>query len=101
MADTQNIVLGSDSGTFWREGDTWTDDPSEAKSFDNPREAWQQAVRLQSDQAKYLEDSPVELHLRDSDEPRLTRRVTSLAAQNNRPALWRQWRTNFGANPDR
>ena len=101
MADTQNIVLGSDSGTFWREGDTWTDDPSEAKSFDNPREAWQQAVRLQSDQAKYLEDSPVELHLRDSDEPRLTRRVTSLAAQNNRPALRRQWRTNFGANPDR
>jgi hypothetical protein len=53
MADTQSIVLGSDSGTFWREGDAWTDDPSEAKSFDNPREAWQQAVRLQSSQADY------------------------------------------------
>lgn len=38
----------------------------------------------------------VELHLRDSDEPRLTRRVTSLAAQNNRPALRRHWRTDFG-----
>lgn len=96
MADTQSIVLGSDSGTFWREDDAWTDDPSEARSFDSPREAWQQAVRLQSGQADYLEDSPLELHLRDSDEPRLTHRVTSLAAQNNRPALRRQWRTNFG-----
>lgn len=96
MADTQSIVLGSDSGTFWQEGDTWTDDPSEAKSFDNPRQAWQQAVRLQSSQTDYLDDSLVELHLRDSDEPRLTHRVTSLAAQNNRLSLRRQWRTNFG-----
>ena len=96
MTSTQNIVLGSDSGAFWQGGDTWTDDPSEAKTFNNPRDAWQQAARLQLDQAEYLEDSAVELHLRDSDEPRLTRRVTSLADQNNRPALRRQWRTNFG-----
>lgn len=96
MTNPQSIVLGSDSGTFWKGGASWTDDPSEAKAFNNPRDAWQQAVQLQSDQASLLEDSSVELHLRDSDDPSLSRRITSLAVQDNRIALRRQWRTNFG-----
>ncbi len=96
MAKPQSIVLGSDSGSFWKDGITWTDDPSEATAFENPREAWQQAVRLQSDQAAFFEDSSIELHIRDLDDPTLSKRVTSLAAQNNRPALRRQWWANFG-----
>ena len=51
---------------------------------------------LRETQAEYLEGSHVELHVRDSDEPRLTRRVTSLAHANNRPALRAHWQQGFG-----
>ena len=42
-----DIVLGTDSGTFWTGNDSqpWLDDPREAKVFSSPREAWQAASR--------------------------------------------------------
>jgi len=94
----QEIVLGTDSGTFWtgKTPEPWRDDPREAKVFASPREAWRAATDLQETQAEYLEGSHVELHVRNSDEPRLTRRVTSLAHANNRPALSAHWQQGFG-----
>ena len=94
----EEIVLGTDSGTFWtgRAQEPWLNDPREAKVFTSPRRAWRAAVHLQETQDKYLEGTPVELHVRDSDEPRLTRRVTSLAHANNRPALRAHWQQGFG-----
>lgn len=93
----QEIVLGTDSGTFWtgRSEDPWIDDPSAAGVFASPREAWDAAVKLQRSQADYLEDSPVELHLRDPDLPRGTRQITSTRHANNRPELRAQWRRGF------
>ena len=43
MRETQDrIVLGTDSGTFWTGGEElWTDDPAEARTFSNPRDAWE------------------------------------------------------------
>ena len=74
----EEIVLGTDSGTFWtgRTPEPWRDDPREAKVFTSPREVWRAAMDLQETQAEYLEGSQIELHVRNSDEPRLTRRVT-------------------------
>ena len=94
----EEIVLGTDSGTFWtgRNPEPWRDDPREAKVFTSPREAWRAAMDLQETQAEYLEGSHVELHVRNSDEPRLTRRVTSLAHANNRAALGAHWQQGFG-----
>jgi hypothetical protein len=65
----QEIVLGTDSGTFWtgQAEDPWIDNPAVARVFASPREAWDAAVALQKSQAEYLEDSPVELHLLSSD----------------------------------
>lgn len=93
----QEIVLGTDSGTFWtgRSEDPWIDDPAVARVFASPREAWDAAVTLQKSQAEYLEDSPVELHLRDPDLPRETRQITSTDHANNRPGLRAQWRRGF------
>lgn len=93
----QEIVLGTDSGIFWT-GQTegpWTDDPADARVFTSPREAWDIAVVLQKSEADYLEDSPVELHLRDPDFPRETRQITSTRHANNRPRLRAQWRGGF------
>lgn len=94
---TRAIILGTDSGTFWTgEGaEPWKDDPNKAQSFASPREAWNAAVELQRSQAAYLEDSPVELHVRDADESRVPRLVTSIAHSNNRPALRAHWRRGF------
>ena len=98
MSEGQDrIVLGTDSGTFWTGGEElWTYDPAEARTFSNPRDAWEQAATLQADQAEYLEDSPVELHVRDPEGSLRTRRVTSLAHRDNSPALRRHWRDGFG-----
>jgi hypothetical protein len=98
MRETQDrIVLGTDSGTFWTGGEEpWTDDPEEARAFSSPRKAWEQAERLQEDQAEYLEGSPVELHIRDPEGSFRTHRVTSLTHRNNRPALRRHWRDGLG-----
>ena len=95
---TQEIVLGTDSWTFWTGNDQqpWLDDPREAKVFTSAREAWLAATNLQKTQAEYLEESAVELHVRDPEEPRLTRVVTSLAHANNRPRLRAHWRKGFG-----
>ena len=95
---TQEIVLGTDSGTFWtgRDQEPWLDDPREAKVFASPRQAWRVAMDIQETQAGYLEGSPVELHVRDPEKPRLTRLVTSLANVNNRPRLRTHWRRGFG-----
>jgi hypothetical protein len=93
----QEIVLGTDTGTFWT-GQTeghWTDDPADARVFTSPREAWNIAVVLQKSETEYLEDSPVELHLRDPDFPRETRQITSTRHANNRPGLRAQWRRGF------
>lgn len=93
----QEIVLGTNSGTFWtgRSEDPWIDDPAVARVFASPREAWDAAVTLQKSQAEYLENSPVELHLRDPDLPRETRQITSTDHANNRPGLRAQWRRGF------
>lgn len=94
---TRAIILGTDSGTFWTgEGaEPWVDDPNEAHSFGSPREAWKAAVELKESQAKYSEDSAVELHIRDAEKPRLSRWVTSVGQANNRSALRAQWRLGF------
>ncbi len=95
--EAKQIVLGSDSGTFWKGGeDPWTDNPATARAFTNPREAWEHATKLQTDQADYLEESPIELHVRNPEMTYLTHKVTSMDFQNNRPALRRHWRTGFG-----
>lgn len=93
----QEIVLGTDNGTFWtgRAEDPWIDDPAVSHVFASPREAWNVAAVLQKSQAEYLEDSPVELHLRDSDLPRETRQITSTRHANNRSGLRAQWRRGF------
>lgn len=93
-----DIVLGTDSGTFWTGNDSqpWLDDPRKAKVFASPREAWQAASKLQAAQAEYLEGSSVELHIRDPEKPRLTRWVTSLSHANVRPLLRTQWQQGFG-----
>ena len=93
----QEIILGTDSGTFWTGGTEapWIDDPAAARDFVSPREAWDTAVALQTSQAEYLEDSPVELHLRDPDLPQETRPVTSTREADNRPGLRAQWRLGF------
>ena len=95
---TQAIVLSSDSGTFWTGASDgrWSDDPTQAETFASPREAWRAAVELQKSQAEYLDGSTVWLHVRDADNSRMTRRVTSVADANNRPALRAQWRQGFG-----
>jgi hypothetical protein len=93
----QEIVLGTDNGTFWtgRAEDPWIDDPVVAHVFPSPREAWNVAIALQKSQAEYLEDSPVELHLRDPDLPRETRQIASTRHANSRPGLRAQWRRGF------
>ena len=48
------IVLGSDSATFWT-GTTWGDDPAQAQVFDLPREAWRAALDLATAQQAYLD----------------------------------------------
>ncbi len=79
IEETKQIVLGSGSGTFWKGGqDPWTDNPTKARVFTNPREAWEQATNLQADQANYLEDSLVELHVRNPEMTYLTHKVTSV-----------------------
>jgi hypothetical protein len=94
---TRAIILGSDNGTFWS-GDAaapWSDDPSRAKAFASAREAWTVALSLQDTQGEYLEDSPLFLYLRDDDDPRSTRPVTSSVHRDNRPVLRRHWREGF------
>ncbi|MBK5938067.1 LPD7 domain-containing protein [Halochromatium roseum] len=95
MVKPHRIVIGSDTGVFWKDGITWTGDPSEAAVFDQPRAAWQQAVHIQSDQADSLGAASVELHLRDPDEPHLSKQAVSLTAHNTRLELRRQWQANF------
>lgn len=94
----RQIILGTDSGTYYTGADIepWTDDAGDAQVFANPIEAWQAAIALQAQQAAYLEDTAVELHLRDTDNPRSGRLAVSLADDNNRPKLAAQWQANFG-----
>jgi len=95
---SREIVLGTDSGTFWTDNPTapWSSDPHDAQIFASPRDAWNTATRLRDNQAEYLEDSAVELHVRDPEDPRRTSRVASTALANNRPALRVRWRHGFG-----
>lgn len=91
------IILGTDSGTFWTGvgAEPWTDDPAEARTFAEPREAWQAALSLLGTQAEYLEDSAVELHLFSEDDPENVALVTTTDHRSNRPALRRRWRQHF------
>jgi hypothetical protein len=92
------IVLGTDSGTYWtgRPDDAWTDDPREARTYDSPSAAWRAAVQLRSNEAEYLEDSPVALDLLDPDEPWRPRRAVTTTLANNRLGLRARWRNAFG-----
>ena len=91
------IILGTDSGTFWTGvgAEPWTDDPAEAATFAEPREAWQAALYLLGTQAEYLDDSAVELHLFSEDDPEKSALATTTDHRSNRPALRRRWRQHF------
>jgi hypothetical protein len=69
--------------------------PGQAQIFTSPREAWKTAIELRESQAEYLDRSAVELHIREADDPGVTRQVTSLAQADNRPALRAHWRRGF------
>jgi hypothetical protein len=91
------IVLGNDSGTFWTgvEAEPWSDDPKTAKAYDSPREAWTAALGLRQSESEYLDDSPVELHLFDPEDPLPARRIISTAAASNRPLMRSRWKAGF------
>ncbi len=96
--DERQIVLGTDSGNYYTGSsiEPWTDDASDAQVYADPSEAWRAALALQAQQAEYLEDRAVELHLRETEDSRAGRLVVSLADANNRPKLAAQWQANFG-----
>jgi len=87
------IVLGSDSATFWT-GTTWGDDPAQAQVFDSPREAWRAAVGLATAQQAYLDSTAVALYVRDRETGELSV-ATTTDFSNLRPALRSHWKAHF------
>jgi hypothetical protein len=91
------IVLGNVKGTFWtgRNSEPWLPDPRTAKVFASPREAWQAATDIQDAQTDYFEGAFIELHVRDRENPKSTRWVTSLAYADTHPNLRTHWKQGF------
>jgi len=92
------IVLGTDSATFYTgaELEPWTDDAREAQVFSDPSEAWRAAIAVQAQEAEALEDTAVQLQIRNQENPRVADLAVSLADDNNRPKLAAMWQQNFG-----
>jgi len=94
----REIVVSTDSGTYYTgiPVEPWSDNPAEARVYPDPRQAWEDARKLQGQFKDTLEDTHLSLHLRNPDDPQDTRRAVSLAAEDNRPALRTAWANEFG-----
>ena len=94
---TREIVLGTDSGTFWtgRDDYPWLDDPSVAHVFASPREAWRTRLRSRNRRPSIWRTLPsscisaTRIYLGRPD------RSTSTRHASNRPGLRAQWRRGF------